>query len=446
MFDQLASRFYDIQKTLSGKARISEKNIEDALREVRVALVEADIALSTLKRFIDGVKEKSIGQKVLSSLTPEQAFVGIVHKELTDLFGAAKSEINLSSAPPTVLLLAGLQGSGKTTTAGKLAKFIHDKTKKRVLLSSGDVYRPAAIDQLRILAGQLSIDFHETGKRSPQDIARSVLEHARSNSYEIVIFDTAGRTSVDEPMMRELTELVNILSPVETFLVVDSMLGQDAVNTSIAFKNAVNITGVIATKLDGDTRGGAILSVWDTIGAPIKFCGVSEKMDGLEEFYPDRMASRILGMGDVVSLVEFAQKAEKSRLEEKDVRKSKKKFDMTDFRSQLAQIQNISSVPGFLDKLPRDLAAATAKHIPQTAKTVKLSLGIVDSMTEQERKTPEIIKASRKRRIASGAGTTVQEVNKLISQFEKTQKAVKQLSKGGGSIEKLMGLVRGFSR
>ncbi|WP_092485544.1 signal recognition particle protein [Candidatus Ichthyocystis hellenicum] len=448
MFDQLISRFHEIHKTLSGQAKISEKNIEDALREVRVALVDADVSLVTLKKFIDSVKIKSVGQRVIASLTPAQAFIGIVHKELTELFGSAKSELNLNAPPPATILLTGLQGSGKTTTTGKLAKFIQDTSKKKVLISSGDVYRPAAIDQLRILAEQLSVDFYESSEKSPQKIAKSVLSHANKKSYDLILFDTAGRTSVDKPMLKELSELEGILSPVETFIVIDSMLGQDAVSTSLAFKEAVKITGAIITKLDGDTRGGAALSVWDTVGVPIKFCGTSEKLDGLEEFYPERMASRILGMGDVVSLVEYARKAEKSRVEEKNApKKSKKKFDMTDFRAQLEQIRTISSVPGFIDKLPKEISSIAAQQIPQTAKTVKISLGIIDSMTAKERKTPEILKASRKRRIASGAGTTVQEVNKLLAQFEKTQKVFKQIKKGGNNgLERLMGGIKNFNR
>lgn len=446
MFDQLISRFHDIQKALSGQARISEKNIEDAIQDVRVALIEADVALPTIKKLVDQVKEKAIGEKVLSSLTPAQAFIGVVHKELAECFGSAKSDINLQAPAPASILMTGLQGSGKTTTSAKLAKHLKEHYKKKVLLVSCDVYRPAAIEQLKILSDRISVPFYDTTSPYPLDIAQQAIDYAKKNVCDIIIFDTAGRTTTDHSMMNEIAELHHLVSPVETFLVIDAMVGQDSVAVSSQFKEKIDITGVIVSKMDGDARGGCALSVWDKIHVPIKLCGTSEKLDGLEEFHPDRMASRVLGKGDIISLIEQAKHSEKQAKEKAENKKpNKKKFNMNNLREQLQQVKNISAIPGFIDKLPKELSSLVAQQIPQTSKTVKVSLGIIDSMTREERRKPEIIKSSRKKRIAAGAGTTVQEVNKLLAQYEKTEKMIKKLKKGGNnSLERLMSGLKGF--
>jgi signal recognition particle subunit SRP54 len=446
MLDNLTQRLTRVVKTLRGQARLTESNIADALREVRLALLEADVALPVVKELVARIKAKAIGQEVLGSLTPGQALVGVVHRELTETMGGAHSGLNLATRPPAVILMAGLQGSGKTTTTGKLGKRLRERMKKRVLAVSADVYRPAAIEQLKRVAEQAGIDFFPTQPNDrPVSIAMAALDFARKHHYDVVLFDTAGRLAIDEAMMREVTELHAALQPVETFFVVDAMLGQDAVNTARAFGEALPLTGVILTKLDGDARGGAALSVRHVTGKPIKFVGVGEKLSGLEEFHPERMASRILGMGDVLSLIEEAQRGvdrEKAK-EFAQKLKSGKGFDLNDFKEQIGQMRRMGGFSGLLDKLPAQFAQLAQQAGQQVEeKTIRRLEGIIDSMTPQERAKPELIKASRKRRIAAGAGVQVQEVNRLLNQFEQTQKMMKRFSKGG--LQKMMRSMKGL--
>ena len=413
------------------------------MREVRIALIEADVAIPVVKYFIEQVKEKALGAEVLSSVSPGQAIIKIVQDELTDLMGAEKSSLNLAAKPPAVILMAGLQGSGKTTTAAKLAKILTEE-KKKVLLVSADVYRPAAIDQLKKLANDLNIScFDSSEKDKPNSIAKDALKFAGKNFFDLVIFDTAGRLGIDEAMMNEITQLHKTLSPVETLFVVDAMQGQDAVNTAKAFGDALPLTGIVLTKLDGDSRGGAALSVKHVTGQPIKYVGVSEKTDGLEPFYPERMASRILGMGDIVGLVEEAQKNVDQKEAEKLAKKVKsgKSFDLDDFKAQIGQMKKMGGVGAMMDKMPSQISAAAGKINPEDGdKSLAQIEAIISSMTFLERKKPEVIKAKRKLRIAAGSGVSVQEVNKLLKQFEEMQKMMKMFSKGG--IGKMM---RGLS-
>ncbi len=442
MFDTLSQRLSRVVKTLRGEARLTEANVQEALREVRVALLEADVALPVVKEFIAQVKEKALGQEVQGSLTPGQALVGVVHRELTRLMGEANAALDLATTPPAVILMAGLQGTGKTTTTGKLARLLREK-KKKVLLVPCDVYRPAAGDQLRTLAQQAGVEFiaAEAGE-SPVAIATRAVDHARRHYVDVVLVDTAGRLTIDQDMMDEVAALHRALAPVETLLVVDAMQGQDAVNTAKAFGEVLPLTGLVLTKLDGDARGGAALSVRQVTGKPIKFVGMSEKLGGLEPFYPERMASRILGMGDVVSLVEEVQRTVDRDEAEKLARKMKagKSFDLEDFKSQIGQMRKMGGLGAMLDKLPAQVGQAV-QGAAMDDKVFGRIEGIINSMTPQERAKPEIIKASRKRRIAAGAGVTVQEVNRLLSQFEQTQKMMKMVSKGG--VGKLMRSMRG---
>jgi signal recognition particle subunit SRP54 len=445
MFDNLTDRLSRVLKTLRGEARITEDNIKDALREVRMALLEADVALPVVRDFINSVRDKALGQDVVGSLTPGQAVVGVVHRELTALMGERNDALNLATTPPAIVLMAGLQGSGKTTTSGKLAKLLKDEQKKKVLLVSADVYRPAAIDQLKTLAGQVGADFFpsSTGEK-PVDIATRALDHARRHFHDVLIVDTAGRLAIDEAMMQEIRELHAALKPIETLFVVDAMQGQDAVNVAKAFSEALPLTGVVLTKLDGDARGGAALSVRHITGKPIKFAGVGEKLSGIEPFHPDRMASRILGMGDVLSLIEDVQKTVDRQEAEKLAKKVKsgKGFDLEDFKQQIVQMKKMGGVSALMDKLPGNLAAM-AQGAPQVDdKAVRRIEGIINSMTPKERAKPELIKASRKRRIATGAGVTVQEVNRLLNQFEQTQKMMKMVAKGG--LQKMMRSMKGM--
>ena len=442
MLENLSGRLAGVVKSLRGQARITEANVQDTLRQVRMALLEADVALPVVKGFIDAVKARALGQEVLASLSPGQALIGIVHEELTRLMGGANAELDLAAAPPAVILMAGLQGSGKTTTSGKLARLLKQR-KKKVLLASADVYRPAAIDQLRQLGHQLDVDFFEAGDtRDPVAIARAAQEHARRQFYDVLIVDTAGRLAIDEPMMKEIQALHAAVKPVETLFVVDAMQGQDAVNVARAFNEALPLTGVVLTKLDGDARGGAALSVRQVTGKPLKFIGVGEKPDGLEPFHPERMAQRILGMGDVLSLIEQAQAsvdlAEAKKLADKV--KQGKNFDLEDFKSQIQQMRKMGGLSALLDKLP----GAGEMAIPAGAdeKAMNRVEGIINSMTALERRKPEIIKASRKRRIAAGAGVQVQEVNKLLNQFEQAQKMMKRMGKGG--LSKMMRGMKGM--
>jgi signal recognition particle subunit SRP54 len=445
MFDTLTTRLTRVLKTLRGEARITEDNIKDALREVRMALLEADVALPVVRDFIAAVREKALGQDVIGSLTPGQAVVGVVHRELTALMGERNDALNLATTPPAVVLMAGLQGSGKTTTSGKLAKWLKEQHKKKVLLVSADVYRPAAIEQLKTLAGQVQVDFFPSSVgEKPIDIATRALDHARRHYNDVLIVDTAGRLAIDEPMMREIRELHDALKPIETLFVVDAMQGQDAVNVARAFSEALPLTGIVLTKLDGDARGGAALSVRHVTGKPIKFAGVGEKLNGLEAFYPDRMASRILGMGDVLTLIEDVQKSVDRKEAEKLAQKVKsgKGFDLEDFKQQIVQMKKMGGLSALVDKLPGNLAQMAQGSPDVDDKSIRRIEGIINSMTPRERAKPELLKASRKRRIATGAGVSVQEVNRLLNQFEQTQKMMKMVAKGG--LQKMMRSMKGM--
>ena len=440
MLDNLTQRLARVMKTLRGEARLTEANITDALREVRLALLEADVALPAVKSFITSVKEKAVGEEVIGSLSPGQALLGVVHRELTALMGEAHSGLNLATQPPAIVLMAGLQGAGKTTTVGKLAKLLVEKQKKKVLVVSCDVYRPAAIEQLKTVAAQAGADcFPSAVGEKPVDIARNAVDWAKKHYHDVLLVDTAGRLAIDEAMMREITELHAAIHPIETLFVVDAMLGQDAINTAKAFGEALPLTGVVLTKLDGDSRGGAALSVRHVTGKPIKYAGVGEKLSGIEPFHPERMASRILGMGDVLSLIEEAQKGidAQQAVDLAKKLKSGKGFDLNDFKEQIGQMRKMGGITSMMDKLPAQFAQA-ASHLPAGGedKMVRRIEGIINSMTPGERSKPELIKASRKRRIASGAGVQVQEVNRLLNQFEQMQKMMKQFSKGG--MAKLM--------
>jgi len=444
MFENLTGRLQQVVKTLRGQVRLTEDNIQDAMREVRMALLEADVALPVVRDFIARVKESAQGQAVLQSLSPGQAVIQIVHDELVQLMGKHNAALNLAATPPAVILMAGLQGAGKTTTSAKLGRLLKEQ-KKKVLLASADIYRPAAIEQLRTLAAQLEIDFFPSDlTQTPEAIALGALDHARRHFHDVVIFDTAGRLAIDEAMMQEIQHLHAVLKPIETLFVVDAMQGQDAVNTARAFGEALPLTGVVLTKLDGDSRGGAALSVRQVTGQPIKFVGVSEKVDGLEPFHPERMASRILGMGDVLSLIEQAQKNvdldEAKKLADKV--KSGKSFDLEDFKMQMLQMRNMGGVGALMDKLPAQMAGMAGKVDGEAGdKALRRIEGIINSMTPLERRKPELLKATRKRRIAAGAGVQVQEVNRLLTQFEEMQKMMKMFSKGG--IGKLMRSMQG---
>ncbi|MFZ5503648.1 MAG: signal recognition particle protein [Pseudomonadota bacterium] len=442
MLDNLTQRLSGVIKNLRGQARLSENNIQDALREVRMALLEADVALPVVKAFIAEVKQAALGQAVIGNLNPGQAFIGVVHRELTKLMGEHNDVLNLATTPPAVVLMAGLQGAGKTTTSGKLAKLLRDQQKKKVLLVSCDVYRPAAIEQLRTLAQQLEIDFFASEiSQKPGDIALSALDFARRHYHDVLIVDTAGRLAIDEAMMAEIKQLHGSLKPIETLFVVDAMTGQDAVNTAKAFGEALPLTGIVLTKLDGDARGGAALSVRQITGKPIKFIGVSEKPNGLEAFHPERMASRVLGMGDVLSLLEEAQREVDHAEAEKLAKKvqSGKGFDLNDFKMQIVQMRKMGGMSALMDKLPAQLsqAAAGAKVDDKQINRIE---GIINSMTPLERSKPEILKASRKRRIAAGAGVQVMHVNQLLKQFEQTQKMMKMFGKGGGMGKLMRGM------
>ncbi len=444
MFENLSQRLSGVIKNLRGQARLSEDHIQDALREVRMALLEADVALPVVKDFVERIRKDALGQEVLGSLTPGQAMIGIVHRELVRLMGEQNDALNLNAAPPAVILMAGLQGAGKTTTAGKLAKRLREQRKKKVLLASCDVYRPAAIEQLRVLAGQTGADFFVADTASePVQIARGALDYARRHFHDVLIVDTAGRLAIDQAMMGEIADLHGAVKPIETLFVVDAMQGQDAVNTAKAFAATLPLTGIVLTKLDGDARGGAALSVRHVTGKPIKFIGVGEKLSGLEAFHPERMASRILGMGDVLTLIEDAQRnvdhAEAEKLAKKV--KAGKGFDLEDFKTQLRQMKKLGGMTALLDKLPAQLSQA-AQGSQFDEKILGRIEGIINSMTTRERAKPEILKASRKRRIAAGAGVTVQEVNQLLNQFEQMQKMMKMVSKGGAA--KMMRSMKGM--
>ncbi len=446
MLENLTQRLSRVIKTVRGEARLTESNIQDALREVRMAMLEADVALPVVRDFIARVNQRALGEEVIGSLTPGQALIGVVHRELTSLMGEANQGLDLATTPPAVILMAGLQGSGKTTTTGKLARMLREDLRRKVMVVSCDVYRPAAIEQLKAVAAQAEVEWiASSAGEQPLEIARRALEHARTRYADVLIVDTAGRLAVDEAMMAEISALHAALRPIETLFVVDAMQGQDAVNVARAFNEALPLTGVVLSKLDGDSRGGAALSVRAVTGKPIKFAGTGEKLTGLEPFHPERMASRILGMGDILSLVEEARRGvdqvEAERLADK-FRKGKG-FDLEDFKAQIGQMKKMGGVASLIDKLPAQFAQA-AQQAPGAMddRTLRRIEGIINSMTRQERSNPDIIKASRKRRIATGAGVQVQEVNRLLNQFEQMQKMMKQMQKGG--LAKMMRGMKGM--
>jgi len=443
MASALTDRLSRLVKTMRGQARITESNVADMLREVRMALLEADVALPVVREFVARVKDKALGHEVTGSLNPGQALVGIVHKELAATMGDGVADIDLATQPPAVILMAGLQGAGKTTTTAKLAKHLIDKRRKKVLTVSADVYRPAAIEQLKTVTKQAGAEwFASTAEQKPRDIALAALDHAKRHYFDVLLVDTAGRLGIDEALMTEIRELHAALNPVETLFVVDAMQGQDAVNTAKAFKDALPLTGVILTKLDGDSRGGAALSVRQVTGAPIKFAGVSEKIDGLEVFDAERHAGRVLGMGDIVALVEEVQKGVDLDAAKKvaDKMKSGEGFDLNDFLVQISQMKKMGGLSGLMDKLPSHLTAK-AGHLGQgdmdrAERDVRRMEGIICSMTPGERRKPDLIKATRKRRIAAGAGVQVQEVNRLLNQFEQMRGMMKKMQ--GGGLAKMM--------
>lgn len=452
MLNDLSQKLSRVIKTMRGQARLTEENTKEMMREIRIALLEADVALPVVRELITRIKTKAMDTEVLGNLNPGQALVGIVQDELTAIIGGNLSrkerELNLASQPPAIILLAGLQGAGKTTSAGKLAHFLTHELKKKVLTVSTDVYRPAAADQLQVITEQAGGDnFPMDAALKPLGIAKAALDYAKRHFYDVLIVDTAGRLSIDEAMMQEVADLHAYLQPVETMFVADSMLGQTAVQAAEAFNERLPLTGVILTKLDGDSRGGAALSVTYRIGKPIKYVGVSEKIDGLEPFNPESMASRILGMGDIVGLVKDVQKAinieETQKLADKI--KTGDRFDLNDFKAQLGQMKNMGSFSGLLEKLPGEFAELAGKLDDDDArKSIARTEGIINSMTELERRKPELIKASRKRRIAQGAGVPVQEVNRLLKQFEQTQSMMKAMKKGG--MAKMMRALGGLGR
>lgn len=438
MLDTLSSRLSRILKTMRGQARLTEENTRDMVREIRLALLEADVALPVVRDLIARIKAKAMGEEVIGNLNPGQALVGVVERELTSVIGGdlppEERTIRLNVQPPAVILLAGLQGAGKTTTAGKLAKWLKETQNKKVLTFSADVYRPAAIDQLKTVTEQAGCDFFpSTPEQKPLDIARDAMDWARRHFYDVVIADTAGRLAIDEQMMQEVSDLSAYLKPAETLFVIDAMLGQDAVNTAKAFNERLTLTGIILTKVDGDSRGGAALSVRMVTGKPIKFVGVGEKLTGFEPFNPEQMAGRILGMGDIVALVKDVQKSVDIEQAQKLAQKIKtgERFDLNDFKAQISQMKSIG-VSGLIDKLPAQFQEAAAKVKDKDVnKTIGRTEGIINSMTPKERRNPDLIKASRKRRIAAGAGVSVQEVNKLLKQFEQTREMMKRMQKGG---------------
>ncbi|HRH85327.1 MAG TPA: signal recognition particle protein [Rubrivivax sp.] len=449
MASTLTERLSRLVKTMRGQARITESNVQDMLREVRMALLEADVALPVVRDFIARVKDKALGQEVVGSLNPGQALVGIVHKELAATMGEGVAELDLATQPPAVILMAGLQGAGKTTTTAKLARFLIDKRKKKVLTVSADVYRPAAIEQLRTVTRQAGAEwFASAPEQKPRDIAAAALDHAKRHYFDVLLVDTAGRLGIDEALMAEIRDLHAALQPIETLFVVDAMQGQDAVNTAKAFKDALPLTGVVLTKLDGDARGGAALSVRQVTGAPIKFAGVSEKIDGLELFDAERHAGRVLGMGDIVALVEQVQSNVDVKAAQKlaDKVKSGGNFDLNDFLAQISQMKSMGGLAGLMDKLPSQLSAkAAGADMDRAERDVRRMEGIICSMTPLERRKPELIKASRKRRIAAGAGVQVQDVNRMLNQFEQMQGMMKKM-KGGGLMKMMKRMGGAFPR
>ncbi|MER2494036.1 signal recognition particle protein [Catenovulum sediminis] len=446
MFENLSDRLSQTLRNITGKGRLTEDNIKDTLREVRMALLEADVALPVIKEFINNVKQKSVGLEVSKSLNPGQAFLKIVNAELVSAMGEANESLNLATQKPAVLMMAGLQGAGKTTSVGKLAKFLKEREKKKVLVVSADVYRPAAIKQLETLATDIGVEFFpSTVEQKPVDIASAAISHAKLQFFDVVILDTAGRLHVDNDMMNEIKALHQSVQPVETLFVVDAMTGQDAANTAKAFNEALPLTGVILTKADGDARGGAALSIRSITGKPIKFIGMGEKTDALEPFHPDRIASRILGMGDVLSLIEEVErKVDKDKaMKLANKVKKGKGFDLEDFRDQLAQMRNMGGMMSMMGKLPgMSQLPDNVKDKVNDKQFVQME-AIINSMTQKERTHPDLIKGSRKKRIAAGSGTQIQDVNRLLKQFTQMQKMMKKMS-GKGGMSKMMRGMKGM--
>lgn len=443
MFSHLSDRLNQVIKNITGQGRLTENNIKDTLRDIRVALLEADVALPVAKAFIEDIQSKALGATVMESLTPGQALIKLVHDELITVMGNYNEELNLKVEPPAIILVAGLQGSGKTTTVAKLARHLKKEHKKNVMVTSADIYRPAAIDQLETLAQQIDVVFYSSKtSQSPIEIARNAIQAAKNKVMDVLIIDTAGRLHIDESMMAEIKELHAAVSPIETLFVVDSMTGQDAANTAKAFNDALPLTGIILTKTDGDARGGAALSIRHITGKPIKFMGTGEKTDALQPFYPDRLASRILGMGDVITLVEDVKRNLDQAQAEKLVKKIKKgkTFDLQDFRDQLKQIHNMGGIMGIVNKLPgMNQLPDQVKNQLNDKKLVEIE-AIINSMTPKERRFPDHIKNSHKRRIALGSGTSIQAINQLLKQFLQMQKMMKKMAKKGGMMKLMRGL------
>ena len=455
MLESLTERLARALKTIKGQARLTEANTQEMLREIRLAMLEADVALPVVKTFIQSVREKALGQDVLDSLTPGQALVGVVHRELVRLMSgddqhpAGPTGLNLAQQPPAIVLMAGLQGAGKTTSVGKIAQWLRERHKKKVLTVSCDVYRPAAIEQLRTVTEQAGADFFPSDlSQSPIQIGQAAADWARRHYHDVLLVDTAGRLAIDEAMMAEIAALHRSLNPIETLFTVDAMLGQDAIRTAEAFRQTVPLTGIVLTKVDGDARGGAVLSVRAVTGCPVRFVGISEKLDGLEAFDPERFAQRILGMGDVLAIVEQAQKSIDLQSAEKMAAKLKSgaRFDLNDFKLQIGQMKSMGGLSSLLDKLPAQVQqAARSTNLSHADKSVGRMEGIISSMTPAERSNPQLLKASRKRRIAMGAGVPVQEVNRLLNQFEQMQDMMKKMQKGGlGKMMRAMWGLKGL--
>ncbi|ARU26330.1 signal recognition particle protein [Cellvibrio sp. PSBB006] len=442
MFENLTDRLSHTLRSMTGKARLSEDNIKDTLREVRKALLEADVALPVVKAFIDQVRSRALGQQIGKALNPGQQFIKIVENELISVMGSANEGLKLAVQPPAVILMAGLQGAGKTTSVAKLARYLKEREKKKVLVVSADIYRPAAIQQLQTLAQEVGVEFFpSTAEQRPVDIARGAIEHAKRQFVDVVIVDTAGRLHIDNELMGEIQDLHRAIKPAETLFVIDAMIGQDAVNTAKAFNDALPLTGVILTKADGDARGGAALSVRHVTGKPIKFLGMGEKVDALEPFHPERIASRILGMGDVLSLIEQAERSIDKEKADKLVKKVTKgqKFDLEDLRDQLQQMQNMGGLTSMLDKLPGMGNMAQMAQQSNMGKQFKVMEAIINSMTPEERRNPEDLNGSRKRRITQGSGTQIQDLNRLLKQYKQMAKMMQKM-KGGGMSKMMRGL------
>ena len=443
MFENLTDRLSDSLKKVTGQAKLTEDNIKGTLREVRMALLEADVALPVVKKFIAEVRKRAVGSEVKRSLSPGQAFIKIVNTELVAMMGETSQGLSLNAQPPAVILMAGLQGAGKTTSVAKLARYLSEREKKKVMVVSVDVYRPAAIKQLETLAAEVGASFFpSTDDQKPVDIATAAIAEAKKTFADVLIVDTAGRLAIDDVMMSEIKELHQAITPIETLFVVDSMTGQDAANTAKAFDEALALTGVILTKTDGDARGGAALSVRSITGKPIKFMGVGEKVDALEPFHPDRVASRILGMGDMLSLIEDAERNLDKKKAEKLTRKIKKgkSFDLEDFSDQLMQMKNMGGVAGLMDKLPGMGQMAQAAQQQVNDKSLGQMEAIISSMTSKEKKFPDVINNSRKRRIAQGSGTQIQDINRLLKQHKQMQKMMKKFTKKGGMANMMRGM------